>query len=304
MTKIVKDDKTEEAGLAALAKAENATKPAAKRDGDDTNAESAPKVEGKATPKHEAVEVEAGFEDDLNALVGSEETLSEGFKEKASVIFEAAIKTQVAEEVDRLEKEYQAQLEEEVSKIDADLLEGVESYLNYVVEGWMKENEVALQATWKSEITESFMSNLKAVFVEHNVEVPESKVDLVEELATAAEEAEAAADAAHAESIEIAERKDAEIAGLHEQLLVAHCAAALTEVSESLTATQTEKLAALAESIEYSSIEEFTNKVSILKESHFASNAAPITEETDNSQEAVATDPYTAAFALLANAKS
>ena len=120
---------------------------------------------------------------ELDALVESEATLSDEFKAKTAVIFEAAVKSKLSEEVDRIESQYKEELAEEVSSTKADLVEKVDSYLNYVVESWMEDNKVAVQNGLRTEIAEDFMSSLQSVFKEHYIEVPEGKVDLVDELA-------------------------------------------------------------------------------------------------------------------------
>jgi len=126
-------------------------------------------------------EYEADFSSDLNALVQSEATLSEEFKEKAEVIFEAAIKSKLSEEIDRLEARYNEELSEEISSTKEELVEKVDSYLNYVVEKWMDDNRVAIQSGLRAEIAEKFMGGLKDLFVESYIEIPESKVDLVDD---------------------------------------------------------------------------------------------------------------------------
>ena len=120
---------------------------------------------------------------ELDALVESEATLSDEFKAKTAVIFEAAVKSKLSEEVDRIESQYEQNLSEEVASIKSDLVEKVDSYLNYVVETWMEENKVAVQNGLRTEIAETFMNKMKDLFVESYIEVPESKVDLVDELA-------------------------------------------------------------------------------------------------------------------------
>ena len=127
---------------------------------------------------------------ELNALVESEATLSDEFKEKTAVIFEAAVKSKLSEEIDRLESQYKEELEEEISSTKSEMVEKVDSYLNYVVENWMKENELQVENGLRTEIAEGFMSKLKDLFSESYIEVPESKVDLVDELAEQVEELE------------------------------------------------------------------------------------------------------------------
>ena len=150
-------------------------------------------LEGEVVAESEKadIEVSVDFSDDLNALVESEATLSDEFKGKAETIFEAAIKSKLSEEIDRLEEKYNEELAEEVLSTKADLVEKVDTYLNYVVEQWMEDNQVAIQTGLRTEIAEKFMTSLKDLFTESYIEVPESKVDLVDELAAEVEELEA-----------------------------------------------------------------------------------------------------------------
>ena len=122
------------------------------------------------------------FDEDLDALIKEEATLSDNFKGKAGAIFEAVLTSKLTQEVDRLESEYANNLEEEVSDMTKDIVEKVDGYLNYVVEQWMSDNEVTVSAGLRTEIAEDFMTSLQRVFTEHYIEVPEGKVDLVDEL--------------------------------------------------------------------------------------------------------------------------
>ena len=142
--------------------------------------------EGEAIAEEEVkptVNVEVDFKDDLKALVSEEATLSDEFKQKAETIFEAAINSKVNAEIDRLEEKYNEELAEEVAITKADLVEKVDNYLNYVVENWMEENKLAIQNGLRTEIAEDFMNKMKDLFTESYIEVPEGKVDLVDDLA-------------------------------------------------------------------------------------------------------------------------
>jgi hypothetical protein len=139
-------------------------------------------VVAEAAVKAEADVAHIDYQEDLDAMVAEEATLSDGFRDKAGIIFEAALKTKVSEEVDRLEVEYAQNLEEEVTSLKSDLVEKVDAYLSYVVEGWMKDNELAVETGLRSEIAEEFMTSLQGVFKEHYIEIPESKVDMFDEL--------------------------------------------------------------------------------------------------------------------------
>jgi len=258
----------EQQSVAAADKAAGATKKAPKRKGDKSNAQ-ASELKGAAT-KAESVEFNGDFSEDLNALVESEATLSEEFKAKTAVIFEAAVKSKLSEEIDRLESEYQEQLDEEIKSTKEDLVEKVDSYLNYVVESWMKDNQLAIQSGLRAEIAEGFMDKLKDLFTEAYVEVPESKVDLVDELATANEELEEQFNDAVAKTLKLAE----ELEGYKREAII-------REATRDLAETQVEKLASLAEDIDFVDEETFAAKVATIKESYFTKKATPsLSEET------------------------
>ena len=180
---------------------------------------------------------------ELDALVESEATLSEEFKEKTAVIFEAAVKSK---------------LSEEVSSIKGDLVEKVDSYLNYVVESWMDENKVAVQNGLRTEIAETFMDKMKDLFTESYIDVPESKVDLVDELAEQVSELEEKLNSQTGDAIK-----------LSEELEVLKRDAIIAEASRGLADTQVEKLKGLVEGIDFDE-DTFAQKVGIIIESHFA----------------------------------
>jgi hypothetical protein len=230
-----------------------------------------------AEDKAEEFEYKADFSDDLNALVNEEATLSEEFKAKAETIFEAAIKSKLAEEIDRLEAKYEEELAEEVASTKADLVEKVDNYLNYVVEQWMEENQVAIQSGLRTEIAEKFMNSLKDLFTESYIEVPESKVDLVDELAAEVAELEEAHNKAISRTMQ-----------MQEELEVLKRNAIIAEAAEGLVATQVEKLKKLAEDVEFESEETFAEKVATIKESYFTkkiAESADIEEEVSEDAE-------------------
>ena len=273
------DPKNAEAqSVASVDKAEDAGPKAKARKGDKKNSE--PMAKKKAAPapgmKAEDVQFDGDFSEDLDALVESEATLSEEFKAKTAVIFEAAVKSKLSEEINRLETEYAEQLAEEVETTKADLVEKVDSYLNYVVEQWVEDNKVAIQSGLRAEIAEGFMNSLKDLFVESYVEVPESKVDLVDELATTNEALEAQVNEATSNAMELAE-----------ELVSYKRAAIIRESSKDLADTQVEKLTSLAESIDFESEASFSQKVATLKESYFSKvkTAESIVEDTDASDD-------------------
>ena len=272
------DPKNAEAQSVASVDAAEKKGPKAKgRKGDKSNSQpSELKAAGKAM-KAEDVDFDGDFSDDLNALVESEATLSEEFKAKTAVIFEAAVKSKISEEIDRLETEYAEQLAEEVSTTKADLVEKVDSYLNYVVEQWMEDNKLAIHSGLRTEIAEGFMSKLKDVFTESYIAVPDSKIDLVDELAEANEELEAQVNEATIKAMAISE-----------ELVSLKRAAVIREASKDLAETQIEKLTSLAESVSFDNEKSFAQKVATLKESYFSKTKTAesiISEDTDTSDE-------------------
>ena len=222
-------------------------------------------------------EVAYDYQGELDALVESEATLSEEFKEKTTVIFEAAMKAKLAEEIEALEENYANELAEEIATTKSDLVEKVDSYLNYVVEQWMEDNKLAVQTGLRTEIAETFMNKLKDVFLESYIEVPEDKVDLVDELAGQVEELEEALNARTEEALEQAKA----IEDFTRAAIVA-------EAAKDLPDTQAEKLAGLVDSIDFEDEETFTKKVSVVKEAHFTAPAveSTIAEDTDVDAEA------------------
>lgn len=222
------------------------------------------------------VDINIDFTTDLNALVESEATLSEEFKAKTAVIFEAAVKSKLSEEIDRLEEAYATELAEEVSTIKSDLVEKVDGYLNYVVESWMEENKLAVQAGLRTEIAETFMNKLKDLFVESYVEVPESKVDLVDELTAANEELEEQLNSTVAKSIKLAE----ELESYKRDAII-------REAATDLAATQVEKLKSLVEDIDFDNEGSFAQKVKTIKESYFKKKTTESAISEDTSDESI-----------------
>lgn len=228
--------------------------------------ESVDQIEGEQIAESDFA-YQADFSQDLNALVESEATLSEEFKAKAEVIFEAAIKSKLSEEIDRLEAKYEEELAEEVSSTKSDLVEKVDSYLNYVVEQWMEDNQVAIERGLRTEIAEKFMVSLKDLFVESYIEVPESKVDLVDELAQEVEELEEQLNAQTGKAIMMAE----ELEVLKREQII-------REATRDLAETQVEKLKDLVADVDFDDAETFATKVATVKESYF-NKKATVSEE-------------------------
>lgn len=213
----------------------------------------------------EVAAAEYDFSGDLNALVESEATLSDGFKDKAATIFEAAVKSKLSEEISRIEESYSVELAEEIASTKSDLVEKIDSYLNYVVENWMKENQIAIQSGLRAEIAENFMNGLKDLFVESYVEVPESKVDLVDDLAEQVEELETALNSQTAKNIEMTEELE-----LFQRYEV------IREHAHGLAETEVEKLAKLSEDLDFIDEETFSAKVKTIKESYFTKEAKSV----------------------------
>jgi hypothetical protein len=240
------------------------------------------KAEGFESDEDEAaiVESEHDFSEDLNALVESEATLSDEFKGKAAIIFEAAITSKVSEEVDRLEESYREELAEEIARTKEDLVDKVDGYLNYVVENWMEENKLAIQSGLRTEIAEGFMGKLKDLFTESYIEVPESKVDLVDGLAEQVEELEGKLNEQTGKFIEMSEELD-----LYKRYEV------IREASRGLAQTEVEKLTSLVKDIEFVDEDAFAEKVAIVKESYFKKEKSATSiiesEETDEETQEV-----------------
>jgi len=305
--------------VAATDKASQATSKAPARKGDSTKQDPAPKTKAgmlnamysklsgmKKDQLHamyskmegfevdedgEAIELpEFTYTDELEALVESEATLSDEFKAKTAVIFETAIRSKLAEEVERMEDEYQSRLDEELQATRADLVEKVDSYLNYVVENWMEENKLAVESGIRTEIAEDFMGKLKDLFVESYIEVPESKVDLVDELAEAVEELE-----------EKLNKQTASVLEMSEALETYKRQAIIREASRDLAETQVEKLNSLVESLDFEDEESFAHKVKTVKESYFRKEVAQ-EEEINEEWEADQTEEVNSIMSQYLNA--
>ena len=229
------------------------------------------------------------MKEDVDALFGDDSTISEDFKSKAATIFEARVLDRVTQIQEEIESQYAGMLEEAIETIKSDLTEKVDDYLSYVVEQWMEENQIAIESGLRSEITEDFIAGLRNLFAENYINVPEDKVDLVEELAAKVEDLETKLN----EEIETnIEYKKALTEAIKEQLTL--------EVCDGLTATQVEKIKSLAEGVDFSTEEEFVSKIETLRENYFPSGVKKAevahlheqVEDTDDKK--VVADPYVA----------
>ena len=207
---------------------------------------------------------------DVDALIGDSD-LSEEFKQKAATIFEAAIKSKVKAEAQRLEGEYETKLKENTESHKAEMVEKVDSYLNYVVEEWMKENQIAIERGIKGEIAEDFIGGLKKLFEDHYIDVPDEKYNVLEDQASKIEELEKKLN----ESID----KNVELNKANGELKRQDI---IDETSEDLADTAKEKFNKLAEEVEYSNEDDFRTKVKTIKESYFGKKEVKENDEIDN----------------------
>jgi len=220
---------------------------------------------------------EYDIEEDVNALLGGEE-LSEEFRAKAKVVFEAALNSKVAEIQETLEAQYGEALAEARQELKGELTERVDSYLEYVAQEWMTENELAIEHGLKTEMTESFLSGMKGLFEEHYVTIPEDKYDVLESMVEKLDEMET----------KLNEQIDTNIT-LNKRLAESTQDVILDQISEGLAATQKEKLASLAESVEFESEDEYREKLETLKESYFSRTPATKSEAPQTLSEGVDT---------------
>jgi len=218
------------------------------------------RIMGKLAPQMMQANPGATFQsygEDIDALMQGE-NLSEEFKTKATTIYEAAVLSRVEVIVEDIEKQLTEQFDTAIEQVKDELAEQINDYLKYMTEEWMKENELAVVSGLRSELAEDFFKGLHDLFIEHNINIPEEKVDIVEELIAKVEELENSLNEEINHSVELTRE-------LNEQKKVE----AIYTASEGLTQTQVEKLKSLAESIEFTTEEEFANKVETLKEAYF-----------------------------------
>ena len=242
---------------------------------EDEDEEEEKPVESKKLKKED---LEIDIKDDIEAITNGED-LSEDFKTKASTIFEAAVSAKVLSEVnsriDELETSYKKEITDAKEEHLSTVTEKVDGYLNYVTEEWMKENELAVEKGIRSELVEDFMTGLKNLFTEHYIDIPEEKVDLVDDLFEKVEELEQKLDESINTSVdikkELAEYKKAET---------------LREVSEDLADTEKEKLGKLADGIDFEDKSQYSEKLEVIKENYFPKQQSEtITEELENTEE-------------------
>ena len=229
----------------------------------------------KDKEKKEAVErrvKDINVKEHVDALMNGEGDLSEEFKRKAATVFEAAVKSKVREEVERLEEDYRKDLEENMVKTQEELTEKVDNYLNYVVEEWTKENELAIERGLKGEIAEDFISGLKQLFEDHYIDVPDEKYDVLEAQSQKISELEAKLNEEVEKNINFKNNN----AKLVREQVISQCTGDLTEV-------EIEKFKSLTEDVDFTDEDSFRSKLDTLKESYFPKNKpTTVTETTDD----------------------
>tara|TARA_R100001480_G_scaffold45746_1_gene59005 strand:+ start:130 stop:1257 length:1128 start_codon:yes stop_codon:yes gene_type:complete len=258
---------------------------------DETSAETDEVVaEEDDTISEEEVET-YDIDDDVNALLGGEE-LSEEFKAKAKTIFETALKTKVAEVRKLLEQQYDEKLGEEILEAKDALAERVDSYLEYVADEWFTENQLAVENGLKEELTQSFLGGMKSLFEEHYVQIPEDKYDVLESMVEKLDDMES----------KLNEQIEKNI-NLNKRLAESVADGILDEVSEGLASTQKEKLASLAESVEFESENNYREKLETLKQSYFAQKSSPAVK-TETLSEGLEASPESVEGSMAAYLKT
>ena len=258
-------------------------------------------MEGSPEPTEEELELEGlskakeaiekrlasiNVKEDVDALVQGED-LSEEFQQKAATIFEAAVKSKIRPEVERIEKEKTQEIAEEMETFKTELAEKVDGYLDYVVQEWMKENELAIERGLKGEIAEDFITGLKSLFEEHYIDVPDEKYDILESQAQKIDELEEKLN----DTIgKLTEKKQSEDTLVRESVI--------KEVSSDLADTQSEKFASLVEDVEFTDKDSFTEKLNTLKENYFPKSVPTqtLTEENDEGTQEIDMSDAMAAY--------
>ncbi len=260
----------------------------------DANDGSLPKDNAPAGMKEEEVEVEGeeiaedktdseieiDLSDDVKALVSTDADLSEEFKDKAATIFETAVKTRIKEQTKILEAQFEEKLSKETETVKEAMVEKVDSYLNYVVEEWMKENELAVERGIRTEIAEDFITGLKDLFKEHYIDVPEEKYNVLDDLTNQVKDLEGKLN----EQIEKNVNLTKEVNNSERTNIVA-------EVSADLADTEKEKFASMAENIEFDSAPKFREKLETVKESYFPKTKIEESSSKDEVDSVAANEP-------------
>jgi hypothetical protein len=270
------EEEIDEDGVVAEAKGEEEEEEGGKKKG---KKEEEDEDEEDEEDEDEEMEESYDIEEDVNALLSGEE-LSEEFQEKARTIFEAALRSKVGQIQEALQEQYAAALAEEVEEIKTELAERVDSYLEYVSDEWFTENTLAIEGGLKTEMTESFLSGMKGLFEAHYVTIPEDKYDVLESMVEKLDDME----------IKLNEQIEKNVS-LNKRLAESVADGIFEKVSEGLAHTQKDKLASLAESVEFESEEEYREKLETLKESYFPSRPTSPSARTETLSEGVDSSP-------------
>ena len=217
--------------------------------------------------------------DDVDALINGEGDLSEEFKSKAATIFESAVKSKVRGEIDRMQDAYDQELVESTEAVKSELTDKIDSYLNYVVEEWMKENELAIERGLKGEIAEDFIAGLKQLFEDHYVDVPDEKYDVLEAQSEKIAELEEKVNKSLEDAVSLKEENST----LTRQIVI-------SEATSDLTETEIEKFKSVTEDVEFDSAESFRNKIDTLKENYFPKVVSESTSTIDHVETGQAQD--------------
>jgi hypothetical protein len=271
----------------ALKSAKDGSNPAGKGDMKPTSmkeeeieATEGQEVVAEEETKEESKEVEIDLSADVKALVSNDADLSEEFKDKAATIFETAVKTRIQEQTKILEAQYEEKLSSEKETIKEAMVEKVDSYLNYVVEEWMKENELAVERGIRTEIAEDFITGLKDLFKEHYIDVPEEKYNVLDDLTNQNKKLEEKLNEQIAKNVDLSK----EVSQSAKKL-------AIDEIAEDLAETEKEKFEKMAENVEYDSADKFKEKLETIKESYFPKTKIEETASKDEVDSVAANAP-------------
>ena len=256
---------------------ENDQKPSAMKE---EEVEATEDKEVVAEDKEESKEVEIDLSADVKALVSNDADLSEEFKDKAATIFETAVKTRIQEQTKILEAQYEEKLSSEKETMKEAMVEKVDSYLNYVVEEWMKENELAVERGIRTEIAEDFITGLKDLFKEHYIDVPEEKYNVLDDLTNQNKKLEEKLNEQIAKNVD-----------LSKEVSQSAKSKAINEVASDLADTEKEKFEKMAENVEYDSADKFREKLETIKESYFPKSKIEETASKDEVDSVAANAP-------------
>ena len=286
--KTAKPDDKESIGKKVAAKMKKAAAPSTKpSDASGKVAEETTEVEGENLAEEETSVSEYSFDEDLDALVSGSE-LTEEFRDKAKLIFEAAVAEKVNAEVATISEAYEKAYEESVAELKTELSEQIDSYLTFVAQKWVEENALAIDNGIKAEIAENVMRGLQNLFIENNLDVPEEKFDLVDNMVEKLDEMENKLN----EQIEINVEMHKKLGGYIKNGIV-------SEVSVGLAETQKDKLQGLSEGVEFKTEEDFRNKIETLKESYFSKSAPQTLVEDAPVEEPIQGDAMSAYAAAI-----